>query len=69
MPACPRPWAAQPVTLRWPPAVRSAPRLVLDDVVDPENAHHHDPVRFAAAIMRVYEAESGARRRTVGRIA
>ncbi len=65
----PTTWVAEPVRLRWPPAVRSAPRLVLDDVVDPENAHHHDPARLAAAIMRVYEAESGARRRTVGRTA
>ena len=65
----PSPWTAQPVTLRWPPAGGSSPRLVLDDVVDPENAHHHDPVRLAAAVMRVYEAETGARRRTVGRTA
>ena len=27
------------------------PRLVLDDVVDPENAHHHDPARLAAALI------------------
>jgi hypothetical protein len=45
--------------------MRSAPRLVLDDVVDPENAHHHDPVHLASAVMRVYERESSSRRRAV----
>jgi uncharacterized cofD-like protein len=39
-------------------------RLVLDDVVDPENAHHHDPARLGAAIMRVIEREGGARHRS-----
>jgi hypothetical protein len=32
-------------------------------VVDPENAHHHDPARLAAALMRVIEREGGSRRR------
>ena len=36
-------WHAEPVRLRWPPTVTPLPRLVLDDVVDPANAHHHDP--------------------------
>jgi len=57
------------VRLRWPPAAGPAPRLVLDDVVDPANAHHHDPTRLAAAIMRVYERETGVRRRAVSRTA
>jgi len=60
-------YAATAVKLRWPPAtVRSgsvAPRLVLEDVVDPDNAHHHDPARLAAAVMHVYEWESFGRRR------
>ena len=34
---------AEAVRLRWPPATEQQPRLVLDDVVDPGNAHHHDP--------------------------
>ena len=62
-------WRAEHVGLRWPPAVQPAPRLILDDVVDPENAHHHDPARLAEAILRAYERESGGRRRTVGRTA
>jgi uncharacterized cofD-like protein len=56
-------YAAEPVRLRWPPALVTPPRLVLDEVVDPENGHHHDPVRLAAAILRVHEHEAGARRR------
>lgn len=60
----PETWHAQPVRLRWPPARAHtrAPRLVLDDIVDPENAHHHDPVRLAAAILRIWEREGGRRR-------
>jgi uncharacterized cofD-like protein len=62
-------WQAQPVRLRWPPPTEPVPRLVLDDVVDPENAHHHDPARLAAALLRVLEREVGIRRRAVGRTA
>jgi uncharacterized cofD-like protein len=62
-------WPAEPVRLRWPPDVKRIPRLVLDDVVDPDNAHHHDPTRLAAAILRTFEREPHARRRSVGRTA
>ena len=54
------------VRLRWPPAAQPAPRLILDDVVDPTNPHHHDPVRLAAAVIRALEGEVGLRRRTTG---
>lgn len=61
-------YAAEPVRLRWPPAriwpSTDTPRLVLDDVVNPENSHHHDPARLAASIMKIYERESLARRRS-----
>jgi uncharacterized cofD-like protein len=57
-------WRAAPVRLRWPPMGGSTPRLVLDDVVDPDNAHHHDPAHLAAALLRVLEREGRARRRT-----
>jgi hypothetical protein len=61
-------YAAEPVKLRWPPTgPRSGevgPRLVLEDVVDPDNAHHHDPARLAAAIMRIFEREAYGRRRS-----
>jgi uncharacterized cofD-like protein len=59
----------KPVKLRWPPASAPAPRLILDDVVDPENAHHHDPARLAAAIIRAFDGEAGLRRRTASRAA
>jgi uncharacterized cofD-like protein len=61
----PRPPAspAEPVRLTWPPNVATAPRLILDDVVDPERAHHHDPAHLAAAVIQVWEREGGARRR------
>ncbi|MFI5258576.1 MAG: uridine diphosphate-N-acetylglucosamine-binding protein YvcK [Candidatus Limnocylindrales bacterium] len=61
-------YGAEAVKLRWPPAAifseTAMPRLVLEDVVDPENAHHHEPARLAAAVMRIYERESFARRRS-----
>jgi hypothetical protein len=38
-------------------------QLALDDVVDPDNAHHHDPARLAGALMRVIERERPANRR------
>jgi hypothetical protein len=52
------------VSLRWPPNLASAPRLILDDVVDPDRPHHHDPDRLAASVIRVWEREGSARRRT-----
>jgi uncharacterized cofD-like protein len=57
-------WQAAPVGLRWPPREDEPPRLVLEDVVDPANAHHHDPERLAGAIMRAWEREGGHRRRS-----
>ena len=62
-------WRAEHVNLRWPPAVQPVPRLVLEDVVDPANAHHHDPARLADAVLRTFERESGSRRRSVSRSA
>jgi uncharacterized cofD-like protein len=59
-------WLGQPVRLRWPPAAAGGevPRLVLDDLVLPGNAHHHDPARLAAAIIGAWEREGGHRRRS-----
>jgi uncharacterized cofD-like protein len=56
-------WLGEPVRLRWPPSIANPPRLVLDDLVDPTNAHHHDPERLAAAILTANERESRHRRR------
>jgi uncharacterized cofD-like protein len=55
------------VRLRWPPTSQPAPRLILDDLIDPADAHHHDSVRLAAAVIRALEGEIGVRRRSVGR--
>ena len=62
-------WHAEPVRLRWPPAGPAAPRLVLDDVVDPDNAHHHDPARLAASLLRLLDREGQRRRAGVARSA
>jgi len=63
-------WLGEPVRLRWPPATgaASSPRLILDDIVDPANAHRHDPERVAAAVMTAWEREGGHRRRVVARV-
>jgi len=59
----PSTWSGEGVRLRWPPATGRGPTLALDDVVDPDNAHHHDPARLALALMRLIEREGGSRRR------
>ena len=61
----PEGWLGEPVRLRWPPASmeRGGPRLVLDDLVDPANAHRHDPARLADAVLGVWERERRHRRR------
>ena len=66
----PTEWRAETVRLQWPPAgLAVPPRLVLEDVVDPDNAHHHDPARLASAVVHAYEGESSTRRRAVTRTA
>jgi uncharacterized cofD-like protein len=60
---------ARAVRLRWPPSVAPAPRLILEDVVDAEQPHHHDSVRLASALIRALEHESGFRRRAASRTA
>jgi uncharacterized cofD-like protein len=56
-------WMGEPVRPRWPPSATPAPRLVLDDLVDPANAHRHSPDRLAAAVMTVWDRDGGRRRR------
>ena len=66
----PTDWQAEAVRLHWPPAgLADPPHLVLDDVVDPENAHHHDAARLAAALLKAGEAEAPRRRRAAARTA
>jgi hypothetical protein len=59
--------APSAVKLRWPPSTLPLPRLIIDDVVNPSFAHHHDPAHLAAAVIRAFEAETGIRRRNAGR--
>jgi uncharacterized cofD-like protein len=59
--------APNAVKLRWPPAAVPVPRLIIEDVVNPEYAHHHEPARLAAAIIRAFEVELGIRRRSAPR--
>jgi uncharacterized cofD-like protein len=65
----PSEWDAEAVRLRWPPNGADVPRLILDDIVDPQNAHHHDPARLAASLVRLLEAERGRRRAGIARTA
>jgi uncharacterized cofD-like protein len=59
-----------PVKLRWPPmGATRRPRLVLDDVVDPANPHHHDPALLAAVLVRLFSREAGVRRGGIARTA
>lgn len=61
--------------LHVPPAIRSAatpvridvvakpgelPRLVLRDVIDPDNGHHHDPAKLALALLELLDSWSVA---------
>ena len=65
----PAAWRAEAVRLRWPPSTTEVPRLILDELVDPENAHHHDPARLAASLLRLLDGERTRRRAGVARTA
>jgi uncharacterized cofD-like protein len=65
----PTEWAAESVRLRWPPKVSPVPKLVLDDVVNADNAHNHDPLKLAAAIARIIERDGTRRRPRIARSA
>jgi len=47
----------------------SRPRLVLADVVDPANAHRHDPARLATVLMRLCEERVPVRSASIARSA
>jgi uncharacterized cofD-like protein len=61
------PWPSNAVKPRWPPAVDPVPLLSSQAVASPDDPHHHDPERLAAAILRAIEREGTALRR--GRVA
>ena len=58
----PADYPAAPVKVDLPLRSSSRPLVILRDVVDDENAHHHDPHKLAAAIISLHE--DGALRRT-----
>jgi uncharacterized cofD-like protein len=66
----PTAWQAEAVRLHWPPAgMPEAPHLVLDEVVDLDNAHHHDATRLATAVLKAAEGEMPRRRQAATRTA
>jgi uncharacterized cofD-like protein len=56
----PEDYPAEPVRVDLPPG-GSRPLLYLAGVVDPANAHRHDPQRLTAALLRLLEARPEAR--------
>jgi uncharacterized cofD-like protein len=58
-----KPWPADAVQPRWPPAVDPVPHLATDAVASLADPHHHDPERLAAAILRAIEREGPDLRR------
>jgi uncharacterized cofD-like protein len=64
----PADYPAAPVAIDVTPET-AGPRLVLTDVVRDANAHHHDPAKLAAAILRVHEDRAPSRRPEVARSA
>ena len=58
-----KPWPADAVKPRWPPAVDPVPHLATDAVASLDDPHHHDPERLAAAILRAIEREGPKLRR------
>jgi uncharacterized cofD-like protein len=62
-------WTTESVRLRWPPTGVVGARLVLDDIVDSDNAHHHDPERLATSLFRLLDREGSRRRAGVARTA
>ncbi len=61
---------AAPVRLDWEPAPGTRPLLITRAVVDTENAHRHDAVELAAAIMSICQERGTIRRAlTVARTA
>jgi uncharacterized cofD-like protein len=54
-------YPAEPVRIDMPYADTAKPRLELAAVVDPDNAHRHDPARLTAVLMRLLEERPASR--------
>ena len=61
-------YPAAPVAIDLPADSSSGPRLLLRDVVDDGNAHHHDPLKLAGAVLDIL-AEAPSRGLSVARSA
>ncbi len=57
-------YPAAPVRIDLPEGRSGGPRLVLRDLVDDANAHHHDPVKLARAVVELSEDRIAAGRQT-----
>jgi uncharacterized cofD-like protein len=56
-------YPAAPVRVDLPLGGRVGPRLIARDVVDDDNAHHHDSRKLASVILELYDERVVARRR------
>ncbi len=54
----PSDYRAEPVRIDMPDT--GTPRLVIDDVVDDENAHRHDPHKLTTVLMRLHDETTTA---------
>lgn len=58
-------YPAAPVRVDLALSDRSGPALIARDVVDDDNAHHHDSRKLAAAILELYDERAVPRRRSI----
>jgi 2-phospho-L-lactate transferase/gluconeogenesis factor (CofD/UPF0052 family) len=65
----PQNYPATPVRLDVEAAEPGLPRIVRADVVDDENAHHHDPKKLAATVIGLIETEASPRSLALARSA
>ncbi len=60
----PEGWLAQPVVVDVRRLEELPVVIVEEDVIDPHNAHRHDPAKLAAALMRLLQEDRMVRPRT-----
>ena len=65
----PEVWRAQPVEVDVRRLEELPVVIIEEDVIDPANAHHHDPAKLATALMRLLQEDriSRPRARRIGR--
>lgn len=65
----PAAWLGETVRATRPLDGSAVARVVFDDVIDPDNAHHHESSRLATALLRVFETAPASRHRATDRSA